>query len=239
MPTNNHIQKIKHTPSELVAIKENIKSNAAAINELNKTFINEDAELIKKMEFASELMEISYVTNMINNVNKKKMLYLYKAVDRAKAVGRLSLLLKDMEVAIYLEAGIFEFTLVYGLTKNITTKLYSAIYNDKLYDVIANLDATSSVENNTFKTALLNGELNAQQVAFLKPQDLHPERWKEIVRKVKLREEKKKNIATTDLYTCKKCGEKKCQVTEMQTRGLDEPMTKFITCLVCNNVFKK
>lgn len=38
----------------------------------------------------------------------------------------------------------------------------------------------------------------------------------------------------TSLFTCENCGKKRCRYYEQQTRGGDEPSTKFITCLECN-----
>ena len=55
----------------------------------------------------------------------------------------------------------------------------------------------------------------------------------------KKKEYKKNNMAATNLYKCYKCGERKCQVMQMQTRSADEPMTNFVTCLVCHNNFKR
>ena len=46
-------------------------------------------------------------------------------------------------------------------------------------------------------------------------------------------------MSYTDLYKCYKCKERKCKVIQLQTRSADEPMTNFITCLVCFNTFTK
>ena len=56
---------------------------------------------------------------------------------------------------------------------------------------------------------------------------------REIIKKKEYIIDKEKNVATTDQYTCKKCGESKCSVSQLQTRGADEPITTFITCCVC------
>lgn len=39
-------------------------------------------------------------------------------------------------------------------------------------------------------------------------------------------------------FTCKKCHSKNTTYFQMQTRGADEPMTNFITCLDCKNQWK-
>ena len=39
-------------------------------------------------------------------------------------------------------------------------------------------------------------------------------------------------------FTCRKCQSKNTTYFQMQTRGADEPMTNFITCLDCKNQWK-
>ena len=54
----------------------------------------------------------------------------------------------------------------------------------------------------------------------------------------KIRDFKKNNVATISVYKYCKCNERKCKVTQMQTRSIDEPMTTFVSCLVCGNTWK-
>ena len=42
----------------------------------------------------------------------------------------------------------------------------------------------------------------------------------------------------TDMFRCGKCKQRKCTYYQMQTRSADEPMTTFVTCIVCNNRWK-
>ncbi len=44
--------------------------------------------------------------------------------------------------------------------------------------------------------------------------------------------------AATDIFKCGKCKQRKCSYYQMQTRSADEPMTTFVTCLVCDNRWK-
>ena len=39
----------------------------------------------------------------------------------------------------------------------------------------------------------------------------------------------------TDTIKCGKCGGKKTEYTQRQTRSADEPMTTFCTCLICGH----
>ena len=50
---------------------------------------------------------------------------------------------------------------------------------------------------------------------------------------------KLKPEAMTDQFKCGKCYNRSCSYYEVQTRSADEPMTQFITCLVCKNRWKQ
>lgn len=45
-------------------------------------------------------------------------------------------------------------------------------------------------------------------------------------------------VATTDMFRCGKCKQRKCTYYQMQTRSADEPMTTFVRCTVCSNRWK-
>ncbi|CCW69340.1 unnamed protein product [Phytomonas sp. Hart1] len=50
-------------------------------------------------------------------------------------------------------------------------------------------------------------------------------------------EAKLAHVNLTNMFTCRGCKGKRCHYYEQQTRGADEPTTKFITCLDCKNVW--
>jgi hypothetical protein len=87
-----------------------------------------------------------------------------------------------------------------------------------------------------------NDVIPAGNVGSMDYDELNCYAWEEIKRRHRENEEKDKNILsslqTTDVYECKRCRQNKCVYTEAQTRSADEPMTKFITCVVCNNKWK-
>lgn len=49
---------------------------------------------------------------------------------------------------------------------------------------------------------------------------------------------KESMTGTTDMWRCARCKERKCTYYQMQTRGGDEPMTTFVTCMVCGKRWK-
>lgn len=48
---------------------------------------------------------------------------------------------------------------------------------------------------------------------------------------------KRATMNETSLFTCENCGKKRCTYYEQQTRGGDEPSTKFISCLECKTTW--
>ena len=44
--------------------------------------------------------------------------------------------------------------------------------------------------------------------------------------------------ATTNMFQCSRCCERKCTYYQMQTRSADEPMTTYVTCCKCNKRWK-
>ncbi|CDF35808.1 unnamed protein product [Chondrus crispus] len=44
-----------------------------------------------------------------------------------------------------------------------------------------------------------------------------------------------KQEASTDMFKCGKCKQRKCTYYQMQTRSADEPLTTFVSCVHCGN----
>lgn len=187
----------------------------------------------------NDFIKLDFLTDNIKCVSDKHIKFLNDNINRTSIISKFAGVLKDIDAAIKIEFGIYEYTLVYTTMKNILPTLMPAIYNDKSNELLLNLDPNSILLNKTLKRSIDENKINPQMIAFLKPQDLHPEQWDDLIRKNKLREEKKENIAVTDLYQCSKCKERRCRMVELQTRGSDEPMTRFITCLNCYHVMKR
>lgn len=185
----------------------------------------------------SKIYKHEFFTEYIKTVNNSFLKYLNNNVDRFDCIREFSLLLTNIDVAIKIEAGIYEFAVVYCSTKKFHKDMMVSVYNDKkdnIYESLKNKDVKDKL-----LVALSKNQINPQRLAFMKPHELSPESWTELIRKNNLREEKKKNITTTDLYQCYKCKERKCHTALVQLRSADEPMTLIITCMNCHNVMKK
>ena len=179
-----------------------------------------------------------FITEHSRDIDPRLIKYAKKEINRAESVLKINELLIDLRLSIGIEKGIFEFSLLHVYMNSLNTPFIGAVYRDKLFDILVNLDTNNKqVNNRNLKANIIEGKIKPEVVAFMSPEQLHPKRWSELILKIKNREDKENNMATTDLYKCKKCKERKCKVTQLQTRSSDEPVTTFVTCLVCYNTF--
>lgn len=179
-----------------------------------------------------------FKTQTCNSANYMTIIEAENTINRKAAVKELNKYLNDLFLAYEMEKGLFEYSLIH-ITTNVQQKhLVSNVYQHHLNTLCRNLDVNDTgVENKTLLPMIKEFGLNPFFVAFLTPDQMHPDRWKEIKDKKKHEEETENNLATTDMYTCKKCKDKKFKITEMQLRSADEPSSKFLTCMTCHYTF--
>ncbi len=183
--------------------------------------------------------KLDLVTNNSNDISLKLLQCVEQSINRKMAISELKKYIKWDIFAIEIEKGILEYALIFTTINNIGIKLFPTIYHDKLFDICANLDVNDEkICNKTFRSSIINFKIKANCVAFLSPDQIHPEKWVEVIKRQKTREMDTEPI-TTDIYKCYKCGERKCTITQLQTRSADEPITTFVTCVVCRTVFTK
>lgn len=156
------------------------------------------------------------------------------SAERKLIVKRLSKVF-DNQISIDLEQGILNFSEQYAETQ-CTPFLLAQIYQDKSDELLNLLENKS---NKTLINSIKKKKINPIDVASLKPQELNPEKYEKITKKKELEEYNKNKKASTDLFKCSKCKNKKCVVTEKQTKAGDEPATTFIECLECGNVWRQ
>lgn len=94
------------------------------------------------------------------------------------------------------------------------------------------------IDNIELKNDIENGIITIKSLPCESPHNLYKKQWRSIVQRLEHIEFKANNMATTDIYECRRCKERKCTVYQTQTRSADEPMTTFVTCMNCNNKWK-
>lgn len=198
------------------------------------TFFNYNIDNFNPNEINKLIMEsYKFRTENSKDINIKLLKFAEK-IKRYDTIIRLTHILFDIDKADEIEKGIFEFSLLHVTIHGLEYKTVNSIYNDKVFDILYNL---SDPTNKTLLKYINKGHIKPYGVAFLSPQQLNPDRWKDILEKKKFIQDTENNMATTDRYRCRKCGERKAKVTELQIRSADEPSSLFITCLVCYNTF--
>src|SRR5690606_17306270 len=189
------------------------------------------------MDFLSNKIKSKFVNDINYDIPASFVISSYFKLDRITNIIKFYELLHDIYIASKIEAGVFEFTLSYIFFNNYHKNLTETIYDHKIEEIYKNLNSKSYLQNKTLMKAIQDKAIEPANVAFLSPDQIHPENWIDIINKLKFRTNVEKNIATTDIYKCKKCGEKKCHITELQVRSADEPVTRFVVCMVCYNTF--
>ncbi len=129
------------------------------------------------------------------------------------------------------------------LAKNIENEIYNSCafkvdkseYEQRCRQISINLNPKSYVKNTYLFPLVVSGEITPARLVHLSPQELFPEKWEQAIRENKELLQKQvegsKARATTDMFVCPKCKKRETTYYEQQTRGADEPMTKFITCV--------
>lgn len=153
---------------------------------------------------------------------------------RLNAVKNIDKSINEEKKSKQIEDSIYNYSVSYAESNNFSDEeTLIEIYGHKVDDIIFNLKDKS---NNYLKSGILGNTID--NVGFLAPHKLNPNLWKAIIDKREWIEYKKNNMATTDIYLCKKCGKRKCTFYQLQTRSADEPMTTFVDCQVCGNSWK-
>jgi len=232
-PKNEIDIKDKLSKKSNTMVKKKLVPKKIESEDVSPEMLSKQEDVVKKY-----IKKNNFIMDRSNDISNKLIQLMESEVDREDATNKLNKFLGNKKKATEVERGILEWTLVYSINQNVFEHIIPFIYEEKLKDILTNLDEKSSVKNVHLKKRILDGTTDAHWVAFLQPQQIHPEKWADVIKKKELRDYKMKNLSVSDAYQCRKCGERKCKVTQLQTRSADEAMTSFITCLVCHNTFK-
>lgn len=159
-----------------------------------------------------------------------------KLIDKC---GLTETIAKDLEIGVY-NWSLEEASRLH-IVKSWKSGQFSILYQDKCINVLSNLIPSIIGNDRLLDRMLKDKEFMPHELAFMKPQNVFPERWETI-----LDEKMKKDMnlleakptAMTNEFKCGKCKKRECVYQEVQVRSADEPMTLFITCLNCGNKWK-
>lgn len=158
---------------------------------------------------------------------------------RTNIANKLASILGNTKDSSNLEKGIYNYCLDHATKLNIVKKwdnnYFIKIYLDRVRTIYINL------KNSDLKVRVQNKNIMPHEIAFMTHQDMQPNKWDDLIKEKKIRDENKyepKLEASTDNFKCYKCKSNKCTYYQLQTRSADEPMTTFVNCLECGNRWK-
>ena len=145
-----------------------------------------------------------------------------------------------------IEIGIFNWCIQYAneqeYAKSWKNPKFVNLYIEKARSIVYNLDPESYIQNTNLLNRVKEKEFLPHEVAFMKPENLFPDRWKDSVEALFKKYEnayENKVHAMTNMFKCGKCKKRECTFTEVQLRSSDEPMTLFIRCINCGNSWRQ
>lgn len=136
-------------------------------------------------------------------------------------------------------------------------KVHDSIHDNKSYLNKAKSLAYNIKKNERLRLDIINGKIQADQVAHLSANDLATDELKgmreetakqaEMARRGDLYEITRSEILKSNgidpnaggEFVCRKCKGTKCTHYSMQTRSSDEPMTVFVCCLTCGKRWRE
>ena len=140
-----------------------------------------------------------------------------------------------------IEINIFNYTVNQCKDRNIVrkwdNKYFVQIYTDKFRSIYNNINPINDKNKEILKN-IKDKKISTKNIAFMSHQELKPYLWKELI-DAKINRDKSigkdEDMLATDEFTCFKCKKNKCTYYQLQTRSADEPMTTFVSCLICGN----
>jgi DNA-directed RNA polymerase subunit M/transcription elongation factor TFIIS len=109
--------------------------------------------------------------------------------------------------------------------------LVNDIYINKVNEIIEAMNYSDYLGN-----MITLGHVVPEELAFLKPHELCPDKYKNIIEKKAYEHKQKKK--GSNIFSCKKCKQSNCEIEQKQTRSADEPATTFVKCLECGFTFR-
>ncbi len=160
---------------------------------------------------------------------------------RKDAKARLNMIIKSKVNCNKIEKSIYKYSNEYCKTSlsEVYNEQMMLIYSLKLQTLLNNLEPESQIKNTYLYNAVINKKINLDNIAFLTPEDLFPDKWKKIKELIINKEKINNSVSYTEEFECFKCGCTKTTFFQLQTRSGDEPMTTFIECSNCKNKWKK
>lgn len=177
------------------------------------------------------------MSKMAKSKRAKGKKYEFSEEWRTNVIGRLVKIVKIKDMAIKIEESVYKDTCDVSEDGTIGDISFKTKYQHRIQRIITNLDKKYFGNENLLKR-LLNKEISPEDLVYMTPEEMYPEKWDAIKRK---QEEENKFLtenqrkATSNRIRCRKCGKNEVATMEIQSRSMDEPATIIYECVVCGN----
>lgn len=143
------------------------------------------------------------------------------------------------------ERSVYNHALNQAVSRRVEAKwrnpLFAAIYLDRARTVFLNLQREAPAGETTLVERIRSSDVQSRDLGGMTHQEMCPWIWRDLVAAKVARDKSQYEInmeAATEEFKCFKCKKRKCTYYELQTRSADEPMTTFVSCLLCGNHWK-
>lgn len=143
------------------------------------------------------------------------------------------------------ERSVYNYAIAKAKTQRVEAKwrnpLFAVLYLDRARTLFFNLREPAPEGETTLAERVMHGDIQAKDLGPMTHQEMCPWMWKSLVEAKIARDKSQYEInleAATEEFKCFKCKKRKCTYYELQTRSADEPMTTFVSCLLCGNHWK-
>lgn len=144
--------------------------------------------------------------------------------------------IKNIEISIY------NYTITYCQRYNIPLNFDCSHFQEIYMRIAIGLYSNLKHHNPDLIDLIKNGEINCAEIAFKKPEELHPTIWNDLLIKHKdllKNAYEVKMVAMSDHIVCRQCKSREIAYYEFQSRKADEGSSTAYTCLKCNYKWKK
>ena len=166
----------------------------------------------------------------------KQLVVREKCIDKLVVILKKGKIASPKTVARKIEAAVYQFTLTSIADRGVVFDWSNAAirrsYGSKMMSILQNLDPHSAVGNTYLIGKLYEGTICPENIPYMNPQELFPERWETLVMKrIKEYELASMEVGAIDTTkVCSKCMTHGCYSVIRQTRSGDEGSTTFFRC---------
>ena len=114
-----------------------------------------------------------------------------------------------------IEQAVYMFSKEYSIS-NETPFLFEQIYMTKISELVEQLKKSKKLVKN-----VLEKKIKPERLPYLTVEELHPEKYKKIIKKKEIEDMKKNNRPSTNAFKCPRCKKKKLM---LKKNKLDEQM---------------